>query len=79
VKFAMKDGSFAMSYVGQDYRNWFKWGPLLVDNTYSGCRMLKTEGGPPLIDADSPVVLEKDALPCKIVSKKKPKAQLDLL
>lgn len=69
VKFAMEDGSFAMCYIGEDFRNWHRWGPLQVGKTYGNAKMLKAG----IINADSVVVLDSGP-PCKYVSVAKKKA-----
>lgn len=85
VKFALDTGEFALSYIGPDFRNWTKWGPVSVGNTYAGVRLLPRQAGPLLIHADSVVtLLGKDAPACRIISQRKPKPkpvdpQMDLL
>lgn len=71
VKFALETGEFAMSYIGPDFRNWFKWGPVEPGMTYAGVRLF-SQANPIIIDADSPVTLDHGP-PCVIVSKKKVK------
>jgi hypothetical protein len=74
VTMACEDGNFAMCFIGEKFRNWFKWGPLEAGKSFSNARVLREagKGKPRLIDADSPVDLWTGPL-CKIISKKKSK------